>query len=76
MFLTRLGPGSKGVVTGDVTQIDLPRGQVSGLVEAMHVLKMVKGLSFVNFDEDDVIRHPLVGRIVAAYGKRKEQQEG
>lgn len=76
MFLTRLGPGSKGVVTGDVTQIDLPRGQVSGLVEAMHVLKLVKGLSFVNFDEDDVIRHPLVGRIVAAYGKRKEQQEG
>jgi phosphate starvation-inducible PhoH-like protein len=76
MFLTRLGPGSKSVVTGDVTQIDLPRGHVSGLVEAMHVLKVVKGLSFVHFDEEDVIRHPLVGRIVAAYGKRKETQEG
>ena len=76
MFLTRLGPGSKSVVTGDVTQIDLPRGQVSGLVEAMHVLKVVKGLSFVHFNEEDVIRHPLVGRIVAAYGKRKETQEG
>jgi phosphate starvation-inducible PhoH-like protein len=76
MFLTRLGPGSKSVVTGDVTQIDLPRGHVSGLVEAMHVLKVVKGLSFVHFNEEDVIRHPLVGRIVAAYGKRKETQEG
>ena len=74
MFLTRLGPGSKSVVTGDVTQIDLPRGQVSGLVEAMHVLKVVKGLSFVHFSDEDVIRHPLVGRIVAAYGKRKDQE--
>lgn len=55
-------------------RFDLPRGQVSGLVEAMHVLKMVKGLAFTYFNEEDVIRHPLVGRIVAAYGKKKEQQ--
>jgi phosphate starvation-inducible PhoH-like protein len=75
MLLTRLGPGSKCVVTGDVTQIDLPRGQPSGLVEAMHVLKTVEGLSFLHFDEHDVVRHALVGRIVAAYGKKKEQQD-
>ena len=74
MFLTRLGNGSKSVVTGDVTQIDLPRGQTSGLVEALHILKTVQGLAFTFFNEHDVIRHQLVGRIVAAYGKRKDQE--
>jgi phosphate starvation-inducible protein PhoH and related proteins len=67
MFLTRLGFGSKAVVTGDVTQIDLPVGRVSGLVEAVKVIGQVDGISFVNFDETDVVRHPLVQRIVKAY---------
>lgn len=75
MLLTRLGRGSKCVVTGDITQIDLPRGTVSGLVDALNVLKNVKGISVVNFGEEDVIRHPLVARIVGAYQKRKEVQE-
>jgi len=67
MFLTRLGIGSKAVVTGDVTQIDLPPRAVSGLVEARRILADVSGLTFVEFHEEDVIRHPLVGRIVQAY---------
>ncbi len=67
MFLTRLGLGSKAVVTGDVTQIDLPPRSVSGLVEARRVLADVSGLAFITFHEEDVIRHPLVGRIVQAY---------
>ena len=76
MFLTRLGYNSKCVVTGDPTQIDLPRGITSGLVDAVNVLRMVKGLSFVYFGEEDVIRHPLVAKIVNAYGKRKDSSEG
>lgn len=67
MFLTRMGFGSKMVVTGDVTQIDLPFQQNSGLVQASGLLQGVKGVGFVNFHEQDVIRHPLVGRIVRAY---------
>ena len=67
MFLTRLGFGSKAVVTGDVTQIDLPRGAPSGLLQARDILTGVAGLRFVTFNEEDVIRHPLVGRIVQAY---------
>jgi len=67
MFLTRLGFGSKAVVTGDVTQIDLPPRAVSGLVEARRILTGVTGLAFIAFHEEDVIRHPLVGRIVQAY---------
>jgi len=67
MFLTRLGFGSKAVVTGDVTQIDLPSRSPSGLVEAHKILSGVAGLSFIHFQEEDVIRHPLVGRIVQAY---------
>lgn len=67
MLLTRLGSGSKCVVTGDVTQIDLPRGQVSGLVEALSILKSIEGLEVVHFSDEDVIRHPLVSRIVRAY---------
>jgi len=67
MFLTRLGIGSKAVVTGDVTQIDLPRGAPSGLLQAREILAGVPGLEFVIFSEEDVIRHPLVGRIVQAY---------
>jgi phosphate starvation-inducible protein PhoH and related proteins len=67
MFLTRLGFGSKAVITGDITQIDLPAGRVSGLVEAMRVVGNVEGIAFVRFDERDVVRHPLVQQIVKAY---------
>ncbi len=67
MFLTRLGFGSKAVVTGDITQIDLPTGRMSGLVEAIRVIGQIEGISFVYFDEKDVVRHPLVQAIVKAY---------
>jgi phosphate starvation-inducible PhoH-like protein len=67
MFLTRLGFGSKAVITGDVTQIDLPAGRVSGLVEALRVTRDVDGVIAIHFDERDVVRHPLVQRIVKAY---------
>jgi phosphate starvation-inducible protein PhoH and related proteins len=67
MFLTRLGFGAKAVITGDVTQIDLPYGRTSGLVEAMKVVGAVEGISFVYFDERDVVRHRLVQQIVKAY---------
>ena len=67
MFLTRIGFGTKAVITGDVTQIDLARGQKSGLVEARNVLANVRGISFSLFQSDDVVRHPLVARIVDAY---------
>jgi phosphate starvation-inducible protein PhoH and related proteins len=67
MFLTRIGFGSKAVVTGDTTQVDLPRGQKSGLVEAQHVLSEVRGIAITHFTSADVVRHPLVARIVEAY---------
>jgi phosphate starvation-inducible protein PhoH and related proteins len=67
MFLTRLGYGSKAVVTGDVTQIDLPTGRTSGLVEALKVVSEVDGISFIYFDDRDVVRHRLVQQIVKAY---------
>ena len=67
MFLTRLGFGSKAVVTGDITQIDLPQGRASGLVEAMKIVSNIEGISFVQFDDRDVVRHKLVQRIVQAY---------
>jgi phosphate starvation-inducible PhoH-like protein len=67
MFLTRLGFGSKAVVTGDITQIDLPIGRTSGLVEAMKVVSKIDGISFLYFDERDVVRHKLVQQIVRAY---------
>ena len=67
MFLTRMGFGSRAVVTGDTTQVDLPRGQTSGLNEARRVLRDVRGVAFTEFDATDVVRHPLVARIVEAY---------
>ncbi len=67
MFLTRIGFGTKAVITGDVTQIDLARGQKSGMVEARHILAGVRGIAFSVFQSDDVVRHPLVARIVNAY---------
>ncbi len=74
MFLTRLGHGSTAVVTGDVTQTDLPRGVHSGLRQARQILKDVKGISFCEFTDVDVVRHPLVQRIVLAYEKHDEEQ--
>ena len=74
MFLTRLGRNSKCVVTGDITQIDLPKGSISGLIQVLKILKGVKGLSFIYFTEEDVIRHPLVSRIIAAYAEDEEKQ--
>ncbi len=67
MFLTRIGFGSRAVVTGDVSQIDLPKGAMSGLVDAERVLKRVKGIAVTHFTSADVVRHPLVARIVDAY---------
>ena len=67
MVLTRVGPGSKAVVTGDITQIDLPSGRVSGLVEAISILSGVEGIAFQYFDEKDVVRHRLVQSIILAY---------
>ncbi|MDO9242885.1 MAG: PhoH family protein [Rhodocyclaceae bacterium] len=74
MFLTRIGIGAKAVITGDVTQTDLPKGQKSGLVEARRILADVRGLAFTDFDAGDVVRHPLVARIVAAYEKEVSKQ--
>jgi phosphate starvation-inducible PhoH-like protein len=71
MFLTRMGFGSKSVVTGDITQVDLARGQKSGLVDAQEVLKDVRGIAFTRFGTEDVVRHPLVQRIVNAYENRE-----
>lgn len=73
MILTRLGFNSKMVVTGDITQIDLPLGRRSGLLEVMDILKGVEGITFVHFDETDVVRHALVQRVVKAYDRYTEQ---
>lgn len=70
MFLTRLGFGSKMVITGDQTQIDLPKGAKSGLIGAEEILKDVKGISFIFLEQSDVVRHPLVARIIEAYEKK------
>ena len=74
MFLTRLGFGSKAVVTGDVTQVDLPDGKKSGLREVRRILDGVQGLQFFDFTQKDVVRHPLVGKIVMAYDQWEEQK--
>ncbi|MGH9522037.1 MAG: PhoH family protein, partial [Terriglobales bacterium] len=75
MFLTRMGFNSKAVITGDVTQIDLPNHKRSGMVEAMDILHKVNGISIVNFDETDVVRHHLVQRIIRAYDDFKARTE-
>ena len=74
MFLTRIGFGARAVVTGDVSQIDLPKGQLSGLIDAERVLKRVQGIAFTRFTSADVVRHPLVARIVDAYDSRHGMQ--
>ncbi len=71
MFLTRIGFGARAVVTGDVSQIDLPRGQLSGLIDAERVLKRVSGIAVTRFTSADVVRHPLVARIVDAYDAQR-----
>ncbi len=75
MFLTRIGFGSKAIITGDITQVDLPRGQLSGLKHAQRVLVDVKGISFCRFNPQDVVRHPLVQKIVEAYERQSVDQE-
>jgi len=74
MFLTRIGFGTKAVITGDVTQIDLARGQKSGLIEARRILADVRGIAFTDFTSADVVRHPLVQRIISAYEKQSENE--
>jgi len=71
MFLTRMGLNAKMIVTGDITQIDLPYAQKSGLIDALEILKNVKGIAKVEFDVNDIVRHKLVQRIVEAYEKRE-----
>jgi phosphate starvation-inducible protein PhoH and related proteins len=73
VFLTRLGFGSKVVVTGDVTQIDLPRDQASGLIQVQDILSTIDGISFIRFGHEDVVRHKLVQRIVEAYKSHAEE---
>ncbi len=74
MFLTRLGFGSKAVITGDITQVDLPENKVSGLIEVQGILKGIEGIEFVYFSERDVVRHPLVQDIIRAYEKVDERR--
>jgi phosphate starvation-inducible protein PhoH and related proteins len=74
MFLTRIGFGAKAVVNGDVTQIDLARGQKSGLIEARRILSEVRGIAFTQFGAQDVVRHPLVARIIDAYDKSAQEE--
>ncbi|SHK19506.1 PhoH family protein [Thermocrinis minervae] len=80
MFLTRIGFGSKVVITGDITQIDLPSKEQSGLVEAIKVLKDIDDIAFIYFTQEDVVRHPIVAKIIKAYeefeGKHKDRKEG
>ena len=75
MFLTRMGMNTKMIVTGDMTQIDLPSSQKSGLVQALHILKGVKGISFIELNKKDIVRHKLVTQIAEAYEKYEEKQK-
>jgi phosphate starvation-inducible PhoH-like protein len=76
MFLTRIGFGSRAVITGDISQVDLPRGSASGLVDALQVLDGVRGIAMQRFTSADVVRHPLVARIVEAYDAARPVGEG
>ena len=76
MFLTRIGENSKLVVNGDPSQIDLPNKKQSGLVKSQAILKDIKEISVINFDHNDVIRHPLVTKIVEAYKKNNNNDQG
>jgi phosphate starvation-inducible protein PhoH len=74
MFLTRLGYSSKAVITGDITQVDLPENKISGLVEIQGILKGIEGIEFVYFSDRDVVRHPLVQEIIKAYERMEEKR--
>jgi phosphate starvation-inducible PhoH-like protein len=74
MFLTRLGFYSKTVITGDITQVDLPHGKESGLVHVQHILQDIEGIAFSYFSERDVVRHPLVQEIIKAYDRYEQRQ--
>ena len=74
MFLTRMGPNAKLIITGDLTQIDLPKKQMSGLFRAMKILRNIEGISIVELDTQDVVRHKLVKEIIKAYDKAEEPQ--
>ena len=76
MFLTRLGHNSRAVITGDITQVDLPGGVVSGLVEAMHLLNGIEGIAFIRFSREDVVRHKLVRDIIRAYESKGVKSDG
>jgi phosphate starvation-inducible PhoH-like protein len=75
MFLTRMGPDARFIVTGDESQVDLPRREDSGLVQAIKILDGIKGISIIRFDERDIIRHRLVKSIVKAYNGQLQQEE-
>ena len=75
MFLTRIGFGSKAIVTGDVTQVDLPDGKRSGLTEAQRILKGIEDIGFCTLTDKDVVRHPLVQRIIKAYEKNEQEKK-
>jgi phosphate starvation-inducible PhoH-like protein len=75
MFLTRIGPSAKAIITGDLTQIDLPKNQRSGLEKATRILKKIDGIGYVELDEEDVVRHRLVKAIIKAYEAEKEREE-
>jgi phosphate starvation-inducible PhoH-like protein len=75
MFLTRMGMNTKMIITGDCSQVDLPRGVRSGLSEALEILEGIKGIGFIKMDKKDIVRHKIVSRIVEAYDKNKKQTE-
>ena len=76
MFLTRIGASAKAIITGDITQVDLPKNQRSGLVKASRILKNIEGIAHVELDEADVVRHRLVKHIIRAYEREQEREEG
>ncbi|MBW7914880.1 MAG: PhoH family protein, partial [Taibaiella sp.] len=75
MFLTRIGSSAKAIITGDLTQIDLPKNQKSGLIKATKILRDIDGIAYIQLDEADVVRHRLVKSIIRAYDKDKEREE-
>ena len=75
MFLTRIGANAKAIITGDITQVDLPRNQKSGLQTASRILKNIDGIAHIELDEDDVVRHRLVKAILRAYDKERKEED-
>jgi phosphate starvation-inducible PhoH-like protein len=75
MFLTRMGPNAKLIITGDLTQIDLPKKQQSGLFRALKILQKIEGISIIHLNADDVVRHRLVKEIIGAYDKSQENED-